>query len=311
MSSESDNESWGITTNLGTTALGVASQRAAETAQRNPLVRDDFAAVMVAASNEPGWQTMATGDLSWMGPEDDKGRRAAETGRNYVATRTVFFDDYCASAVAAGIRQIVILASGLDARSYRLEWLADTDVYEIDQPGVLAFKDSVLTAHGATALAALHLVPIDLRDDFWPSALSAAGFDASTPTAWLAEGLLPYLTTAEHDRLFTMVENLSAPGSRLAAEVYPDSDVSFGTARMGTWREGAKEMNDTIGVSMDVASFIKDNDTTDTAEWFADRGWAVESLDSRDEMERHGRPVPADLLDTAPVSSFVTAQLSR
>jgi O-methyltransferase involved in polyketide biosynthesis len=72
MSSESDNESWDITTNLGTTALGVASQRAAETAQRNPLVRDDFAAVMVAASNEPGWQTMATGDLSWMGPEDDK-----------------------------------------------------------------------------------------------------------------------------------------------------------------------------------------------------------------------------------------------
>jgi O-methyltransferase involved in polyketide biosynthesis len=108
-----------------------------------------------------------------------------------------------------------------------------------------------------------------------------------------------------------MVSDLSAPGSRLAAEVYPDSDVSFGTTRMGTWREGAKEMNDTIGVSMDVASFIKDNDTTDTAAWFADRGWAVESLDSRVEMARHGRPVPADLLDTSPVSSFVTAQLRR
>jgi len=60
-------------------------QRRSETAQPHPLVRDDFAAIMVAAANEPGWQTMATGDLSWMGPEDDKGRRAAETGRNYVA----------------------------------------------------------------------------------------------------------------------------------------------------------------------------------------------------------------------------------
>lgn len=308
MSSQSENESWGITTNLGTTALGVASQRAAETAQRDPLVRDDFAAVMVAAADQPGWQTMATGDLSWMGPEDDRGRRAAETGRNYVATRTVFFDDYCAAAVASGIRQIVILASGLDARSYRLECLTRVDVYEIDQPEVLAFKDSVLTAHGATALASLHLVPIDLRDAAWPSVLSAEGFDASLPTAWLAEGLLPYLTSHDHDRLFTTVTTLSATGSRLAAEVYPNAEVSFGAARMGTWREGAKEMNDSIGVSMDVASFIKDDDTTDTAAWFADRGWSVESLDSRDEMARHARPIPADLLDTAPVSSFVTVR---
>ena len=72
-------ESWDITTNLGTTALAVAAQRAAETAQQDPLIRDDFAAVLVAAVNEPGWQTMANGDLSWMGPEDDRGRRAART----------------------------------------------------------------------------------------------------------------------------------------------------------------------------------------------------------------------------------------
>jgi methyltransferase (TIGR00027 family) len=311
MSPDSGNESWGITANLGTTALGVASQRAAETAQPHPLVRDDFASVMVAAANQPGWQTMATGDLSWMGPEDDKGRRAAETGRNYVATRTVFFDDYCAAAVAAGIGQIVILASGLDARSYRLQCLSTIDVYEIDQPEVLAFKESVLTAHGATALAALRLVPIDLRVDSWPSVLGAAGFETSRPTAWLAEGLLPYLGSDEHDRLFTVVTALSAPGSQLAAEVYPNAELSFGAKRMGKWREGAKDMNDTIGVSMDVASFIKDDDATDTAVWLSRRGWVVETLDSREEMNRHGRPIPVDVMDIAPVSSFVTARLGR
>ncbi|MGO4443452.1 SAM-dependent methyltransferase [Mycobacterium sp. 2YAF39] len=309
MSSDRHNESWGITANLGTTALGVASQRAAETAQPHPLVRDDFAAIMVAAANEPGWQTMATGDLSWMGPEDDKGRRAAETGRNYVATRTVFFDNYCAAAAEARIRQIVILASGLDARPYRLQCLRDIDVYEIDQPEVLAFKASVLTAHGASALARLHLVPIDLRNEKWPNALGAGGFDTSRPTAWLAEGLLPYLSSEDHDRLFTVVTSLSAPGSWLAAEVYPDAEVSFGATRMGKWRDGAKDMSDTIGVSMDVASFIKDDDATDTASWLSRRGWAVESVDSREEMERHGRPIPPDLVDTAPVSSLVTARL--
>ena len=91
-------ESWGITANLGATALAVAAQRAAETAQDNPLIRDEFAAVLVASVDEPGWQAMASGDLSWMGPEDDIGRRTARTGREYVATRTVFFDEFCSAA---------------------------------------------------------------------------------------------------------------------------------------------------------------------------------------------------------------------
>ena len=167
----------------------------------------------------------------------------------------------------------MILASGLDARPYRLQCLRDIDVYEIDQPEVLAFKASVLTAHGASALARLHLVPIDLRNEKWPNALGAGGFDTSRPTAWLAEGLLPYLSSEDHDRLFTVVTSLSAPGSWLAAEVYPDAEVSFGATRMGKWRDGAKDMSDTIGVSMDVASFIKDDDATDTASWLSRRGW--------------------------------------
>jgi hypothetical protein len=102
-------------------ALAVAAQRAAETAQDNPLIRDEFAAVLVASVDEPGWQTMARGDPSWMGPEDDIGRRTARTGREYVATRTVFFDEFCSAATASGIRQVVILAAGLDARAYRPE----------------------------------------------------------------------------------------------------------------------------------------------------------------------------------------------
>ena len=159
------NDSWDVTTNLGTTALGVAAQRAAETAQNDPLFRDEFAAVLVAAVEEPGWQMMASGDLSWMGPEDDDGRRAATSGRDYVASRTVHFDDFLAAAVTAGIRQVVILAAGLDARSYRLNSLSGVVVYEVDQPNVLGFKHTVLRAHGAVPVADMRAVPVDLRDD--------------------------------------------------------------------------------------------------------------------------------------------------
>ena len=86
--------------------------------------------MLVAAVNEPGWQAMAQREPSWIGADDDIGRRTARTGREYIATRTVFFDEFCSAATMSGIRQVVILAAGLDARAYRLACLADVHVYE-------------------------------------------------------------------------------------------------------------------------------------------------------------------------------------
>ena len=90
--------------------------------------------------------------------------------------RTKYFDDYLLAAVASGVRQVVILASGLDARAYRLDWPADTVVYEIDQPQVIEFKTRTLADLGAEPTATRRTVAIDLRGD-WPAALQAAGLD--------------------------------------------------------------------------------------------------------------------------------------
>ncbi|WP_459952991.1 class I SAM-dependent methyltransferase, partial [Mycobacterium avium] len=111
----------------------------------------------------------------------------------YTACRTKFFDDYFLAAAGDGIRQVVILAAGLDSRAWRLAWPPGCVVYEIDQPKVLEFKTSTLESHAVDPVASHIGVGIDLRLD-WPKALTAAGFDASVPTAWSAEGLLPYLT---------------------------------------------------------------------------------------------------------------------
>ncbi|OBA70346.1 hypothetical protein A5641_13580 [Mycobacterium sp. 1554424.7] len=307
MVDESPADSWGITTNLGTTALTVAAQRAAETAQDDPLIRDEFAALLVGAVGDPGWQTIAQGDLSWLGPEDDVQRRSAQVGREYVATRTVFFDDFCSDSVASGIGQIVILAAGLDARAYRLACLAGVRVYEVDQPDVQTFKDTVLRGHSVTSLAELHFVAADLRDAHWANTLEAAGWQQSAPTAWLVEGLLPYLDSAEHNRLFNTVTRLSATGSRLAAEVYHHDTAHLGEKRLTTWREGAAGLKDAIGAGVDVTEFIKHEDASDTEAWLNCNGWTAHSRDSRAEMARLGRPIPDDLADTAPASSLVTA----
>ena len=90
--------------------------------------------------------------------------------------RDRFFDDFFQDATQAGIRQAVILASGLDARAYRLAWPADMTVFEIDQPEVIEFKTSTLAGLGAAPQTDLRTVAIDLRQD-WPTALREAGLD--------------------------------------------------------------------------------------------------------------------------------------
>jgi methyltransferase (TIGR00027 family) len=173
--------------------------------------------------------------------------------RNYQAVRTHFFDAYFAAAAAVGIRQVVILAAGLDSRGYRLDWPAGTTVYEIDQPRVLSYKSATLTAHGVAPSADRREVPMDLRQD-WPAALRAAGFDPAAPTAWLAEGLLMYLPAEAQDRLFEQITVLSAPGSRIAAE----TAANHADERRTQMQQRFKKVADTLDLpqTVDVQDLI-------------------------------------------------------
>ena len=142
-----------------------------------------------------------------------------------MAVRTRFFDRFFRDATQAGIRQAVILASGLDARAYRLAWPADMTVFEIDQPEVIEFKAVTLAGLGAAPKTDLRTVAIDLRQD-WPTALREAGLDTSRPTAWIAEGLFGYLPPEAQDGLLDNITALSARGQPLACEATPDRPQS-------------------------------------------------------------------------------------
>jgi methyltransferase (TIGR00027 family) len=186
-----DNDSWDLASSVGATATAVAASRAVASQGPDALLDDPFAEPLVRAVGLDEFVKVVNGESF---DEDDPAmnRRAM---REQIAVRTRFFDGFFTAASEAGIRQAVILAAGLDTRAYRLSWPANTDVYEIDQPEVLAFKTATLDGLGAAPTAQRKTVAVDLRDD-WPSALRAAGFDSTQPTAWIAEGLLPYLPPA-------------------------------------------------------------------------------------------------------------------
>ena len=284
----SHDDTWDIATSVGTTAVMVAAARADETDQPDPLIRDPYAKVLVTQAGTGVWEKMLDDSLlAKVESIDPEAAAVFEHMRSYQAVRTHFFDAHFAGAVAAGIRQVVILASGLDSRAYRLDWPAGTTVYEIDQPKVLDYKSATLAAHGATPSADRHEVPIDLRQD-WPAALVAAGFDPKAPTAWLAEGLLMYLPADAQDRLFTQITELSAPGSRIAAE----TAANHADERRQEMRERLERVAAELGIerSVDIQDLIyHDEDRAVVASGSTTMAGGPPAQNSGDEMRRLDR----------------------
>ena len=302
-------DSWDITESVGATALGVAASRAVETAQIDPLIRDEYAYLLVAAAG-PVWAQLASGDPDWLGDDDDA-RRTHEMARDYQAVRTHYFDAYYHAVTRSGIRQVVILASGLDSRAYRLDWPAGTTVFEIDQPKVLDYKTSMLDAHGAMPNAHRVSVAVDLRDD-WTAALMDAGFDPGQPTAWLAEGLLPYLPADAQDRLFELVTAHSAAGSQIAVEAFGLDKSQHSAEQRIALRERTARLRGRLGVDIDVEALMyADDDRADAGQWLTDHGWYVEAVPADQEMNRLGRPVPEDMAEMTYSSVLLRARLER
>ncbi|MBJ7340431.1 class I SAM-dependent methyltransferase [Mycolicibacterium sp.] len=300
-------DSWDIATSVGSTAVMVAAARAGETERETPLIRDPYAKILVAGAGTGVWEFMLDDSfVEKVAQADPESAAIFEHMGNYQAVRTHFFDAFFAAAAEAGIRQVVILASGLDSRAYRLDWPTGTTVFEIDQPKVLEYKSTTLAEHGAQPSAVRHEVPIDLRYD-WPTALVEAGFDPSTPTAWLAEGLLMYLPADAQDRLFEQVTELSAPGSRVAAE-------TVGVQAQDR-RELMRERFQRIAAQFDMQDAIDvgdlmyhDENRADVTDWLNGHGWTASAVTSQDEMRRLDRWVLLEQTDQKAFSDFVVGE---
>ncbi len=218
-----DADSWDLASSVGATATMVAAARALASREDGAIIDDPFAEPLVRAVGIDFFIKLVDGSIDLAAVDADGSARLLT---DVMAVRTRFFDDFFLDATQAGVRQAVILASGLDSRAYRLPWPAGTVVFEIDQPKVIEFKSQALADLGASPTADRRTVSVDLRDD-WPAALRAAGFDDTAPTAWSAEGLLVYLPPDAQDRLLDNITELSAPGSRLATEYHPDSGAGI------------------------------------------------------------------------------------
>jgi methyltransferase (TIGR00027 family) len=287
----SEDDQWGITESVGVTALGVASGRAMETHRPDGLVDDPYAEAFVEAAADEIRLPAGPEDAKAMGGEDGGATEADWQEQSaYIGVRSRFFDDALTAAADAGVRQVVLLAAGLDTRAQRLDWPAGTTVFEVDQHGVLEFKDDVLAEQQALEAgggARRVVVTVDLRHD-WPGALRDAGFDPQAPTAWLAEGLLPYLPAQAEIDLFDRVTELSAPGSHLAVE-------HFGEIVQHLDQQDSRLASLSRRFGIDVRELFFADDRPDAAERLGELGWAVSGRTASDLAASYGRPLDPDL----------------
>jgi methyltransferase (TIGR00027 family) len=246
------------------TGLWVAAMRAVESERDDRLFEDPFAR---ALAGEEGFEALRSSQEHYSGPQVP-----------FIEVRTHYFDARLTRAAAAGIRQFVILAAGMDARAFRLPWPAGSRVFEIDQSHVLALKDARLGNAKPTCVRTA--LAFDLALD-WPPALVAGGFDATQRTAWLVEGLTLYLDEAKVATLARRIDALSSKGSQVLADVAGRSllESPFMTEALARMRA--------IG-----APWLYGTDEPQTI--FAPLGWASEVTESSDYGRSIGRwPFPA------------------
>ncbi|TGB14487.1 SAM-dependent methyltransferase [Streptomyces sp. MZ04] len=253
---------------VGITAVAVAMARARESGRVDGMFHDPYAQSFVDAANAvlgaDEWSSL----VSWVDLFYSRG-----------VVRTRFIDDFVCDAATRGCTQVVLLGAGLDARAYRLP-VPDADVFEVDTPSVFAFKDQVLGNAGARPTSRSRTaVHADLREDF-AARLAGTSFDPSRPTAWVAEGVLPYLTADQARHVVTDVARLSAPGSRLVFEHADKSGPDPRAAAAALTTPGADR----------ISTMVRGGLGPEGRDWVAGQGWSIQ-ITERDELgPRYGRP---------------------
>ena len=144
--------------------------------------------------------------------------------RTHVVVRSRFAEDRLADAVAAGVRQYVLLGAGLDTFAYRQPaWASALPIIEVDQPASQADKRERLARAGIPVPANVTFVPIDFETTSLADGLAAARVDLRIPTfvSWL--GVMMYLTRDAIDAVFRVVRHLPPP-SEIVFTFSPSAD---------------------------------------------------------------------------------------
>jgi methyltransferase (TIGR00027 family) len=265
---------------LESTAYWTASVRALESACQDALFKDPWAAML---GGKKGQEWIEGRSIDSLAP---------------IILRTRYFDDFLQRITRQeAIRQVVLIAAGLDTRAFRLDWPLGTRLFELDQSAVLAYKDQIMRSAEAQPTCERYVLGVDLTDP-WDEKLISAGFDLNEPAVWLLEGFLFYLPGENINQLLDDVSRLAAPESWLGFDIINSVMLTSPFSRQ--WVEmQAKSGAPWIGILDDPQGYLDA------------RGWNVTLTQAGQPDANYGRwpyPVLPLMAPDMPHNWFVTAQ---
>jgi methyltransferase (TIGR00027 family) len=198
------------------------------------LFSDPYARHFVPASQRaflgpahlPPVRALLEGYFDWRAPG----------ARTSGAARTRLIDDWVREALAAFVSQVVILGVGFDCRALRMTELANTPVFEVDRPAMIARKESILGGDRQTR-PRIRRLGVDFQKDDLENRLAEAGCSPNLRTLFIWEGVTNYLDSRSVEAVFDFFARDAAIGSRMIftyvhADLLNGRFVAPGVARL-------------------------------------------------------------------------------
>jgi methyltransferase (TIGR00027 family) len=266
---------------LGSTAHWTAAARGLESGREDRLFDDPWANSLAGAE---GTTWAANRPPESLAP---------------IVLRIRYFDDFLQRITRENaLRQVVLMAAGLDTRAFRLVWPAGTSVFELDQPAILQEKEKILHSSDAKPGCNRVIIGADLTTSSWKEALVKASFEPGQPSVWLLEGFLFYVPNEAIIDLLDEVTSLSAIGSWLGFDIINSLTLTSPYTRQ--WIEmQARSGAPWVGTLDDPVGFL------------SARGWNVSLSQAGEPDANHGRwrlPVIPVTMPGMPHNWFVTAK---
>jgi methyltransferase (TIGR00027 family) len=265
---------------LRLTARWTAAVRAYETARADQLFNDPWATLL---AGQEGREWLESRSVEGLAP---------------IILRTRYFDDYLQYITReTQVRQIILMAAGLDTRAFRLKWPEQTKIFELDLASVLEEKETILSVVDACPTCLRRIVKVDLTGA-WSDALMTASFEPGRPSGWLLEGFLFYLPNETITDLLSRISQLATSGSCLGFDIVNSTTLTHPLVR--AWIEmQANAGAPWIGTIDDPIGFLKA------------LGWKATLTQAGQPDANYGRwpfPVIPTLMPDIPHNWYVTAE---
>lgn len=223
----------------------------------------------------------------------------------WLLCRTRYIDDVLKNSIAKKeIETVVNLGVGMDCRAYFIPGIESMRYFEVDHPSVIKSKRKKLGKILGKLPPHVIFVPIDFEKQSLDAELKNAGYDLSSKTLFIWEGVTQYISKQANDNTLRYISQ-AAPGSKIVFSYILKSFIDGQEIHKGTqeiYKQFCKKNNPLWMYGLDPADM---NNYLSKYSLFL-----IEDIGSDEVEERYMKRVDLDLA-VLKIERIALAEVSR